>query len=311
MAVLRRQDLLARGLTPNEVRLLVANGDLERVRHGVLATAQPTRLTLEQQHTRLVLGTWAGLRPGAVLSHVSAAVLHELPVPRSSLSRVWITRPGRGGKSSQAVRLVRGDLSDDEVVRIGRIDVTSLLRTTVDLLSRLSFTDGVILADAAVRRGVNLAELVQALERSHIKGVLRARQAARFADGRSESAGESLSRVIMARGGLEIPELQFVIQGQHGTIARTDFAWQRHRTVGEFDGKIKYGVDPASADPTRALFAEKQREDRIRAEGWWPVRWVWADLAEPAVLCRRITRAFADADRFFGLGTRTLPGDPT
>jgi hypothetical protein len=41
--------------------------------------------------------------------------------------------------------------------------------------------------------------------------------------------------------------------------------------VGEFDGRVKYGQ---SAD----LWAEKQREDRLRALGLAVVRWVWADV---------------------------------
>ncbi len=38
------------------------------------------------------------------------------------------------------------------------------------------------------------------------------------------------------------PELQRVILDEHGKfVARVDFAWEQHRTVGEFDGPIKYG----------------------------------------------------------------------
>ena len=61
-------------------------------------------------------------------------------------------------------------------------------------------------------------------------------------DLRSESAGESMSRVRLIEEGLPRPELQYEIFGPGGgLLARVDFYWDEHKTVGEFDGKIKYG----------------------------------------------------------------------
>ncbi|NUQ31562.1 MAG: hypothetical protein HOP99_01850 [Dermatophilaceae bacterium] len=41
------------------------------------------------------------------------------------------------------------------------------------------------------------------------------------------------------------------------------------------------------------LFAEKQREDALRRDGWTVVRVVWADLDDPERLRRRILDALA------------------
>ena len=114
-------------------------------------------------------------------------------------------------------------------------------------------------------------------------------------DGRSESAGESVSRVRIISDGLPVPEPQVDIRTPVGTfVARVDFCWKEERTVGEFDGKIKYGrlLKPGQRIED-VVYEEKKREDAIRDLGWKVVRWLWEDLHRPGVLRDRLQRAFA------------------
>ena len=77
-------------------------------------------------------------------------------------------------------------------------------------------------------------------------------------------------------------------------VARVDFCWQKQRTIGEFDGKIKYGRMLKSGQSIEdVLFAEKRREDALRDLGWQIVRWLWADLYRRGVIRDRVLRAFA------------------
>jgi hypothetical protein len=104
-----------------------------------------------------------------------------------------------------------------------------------------------------------------------------------------------MSRITFSRIGIPMPEPQFEIVDRDGrSVARTDFGWESRRTVGEFDGKIKYGrpIGPGKK-PEDAVFREKIREDRIRDLGWEVVRWTWADLDEPRLLATRLQRAFS------------------
>ena len=113
------------------------------------------------------------------------------------------------------------------------------------------------------------------------------------ADGRSESVGESRSRVILHRWKLAPSALQFEVHSRDGVLlGRSDFAWEVDRLLGEFDGRVKYGrlLRPGQQSGD-AVFDEKRREDAIRDEDWGVVRWVWAELGRPDRLAARVRRA--------------------
>ena len=126
-------------------------------------------------------------------------------------------------------------------------------------------------------------------------GIRAARRVVEFLDVRSESPGESASRVRLVEEGLPRPELQHEIFGPDGRfIARVDFYWKDHKTVGEYDGKIKYGrlLKPGERIED-VIFSEKLREDAARDLGFQVVRWIWPDLYRAGLLRGRVLRAFA------------------
>ena len=93
-------------------------------------------------------------------------------------------------------------------------------------------------------------------------------------------------------------------------IGYTDFGWPQLRTVGEFDGQVKYGrlLRPGQ-EPGDAVFAEKLREDRLRDQGLSVVRWTWSDLARFAPVADRLRRALrplSGHDAHPGYAMRTL-----
>ena len=75
---------------------------------------------------------------------------------------------------------------------------------------------------------------------------------------------------------------------------RTDLYWEEFRTVGEFDGKAKYGrgLRPGQ-DPGEAVYREKRREDALRDLGLQVVRWTWDRLSPFDAPAERLRRAFA------------------
>jgi hypothetical protein len=237
------------------------------------------------------------IAPDAVVSHVSAAVLHGLPLWNAPMDRVHVTRDRRsGGRRSRFLHLHAAALDPDEVVLLGGVAVTSVARTIADLARLLPFEPAVVPADAALHRPlVTGAELAEAVERSsNRRGNGGARRVVAFADGRSESVGESRSRVGIARCGLPAPVPQWDVRSAAGVwLARVDFGWPELGTVGEFDGRVKYGrlLRPGQ-DAAEAVVEEKRREDALRDEELRVRRWMWDELDGVETVAHRLRRAF-------------------
>jgi len=295
-----RRDLLVAGFTADEVRQRLRSGELVGVRRGAYLPAGEFPTERVAHHVLLVRAALAELARDAVVSHVSAAVLHGLPIWATPLDRVQVTRSRRsGGRLAAALHVHAAPLDPDEVVVIGDVGVTSLARTVVDLARTLPFEQAVVIADAALyRRLVTRASLEQALARSVRRpGNPAARRVIAFADGRSESVGESRSRVAVHRAGLPAPVLQWEVRSGTGRVlGRVDFGWPELRTVGEFDGRVKYGrlLRPGQ-DPGDAVFEEKRREDALRDEDLRVTRWTWHDLDSFAPVAQRLRHAFRPA----------------
>ena len=293
------RSLLDQGYDYDDLRRLQRGGELFRVRRGAYAREDNHDQLVEEGHRRLVLGTAPQLRDGAVLSHGSAAVLHGLPVWPAAVERVHVTRHRRGNGVKRSIVHVHGaPLAPLEITLVDNMPVTSLRRTVLDLARTLPMTQAVAAGDRALALDLSRQELdagLLAMERW--PGVRAARRAVQFLDVRSESPGESVSRVRLVEEGLPRPEPQREIFGQDGRlIARVDFYWEEHRTVGEFDGKIKYGrlLKPGQRIED-VIFDEKVREDAVRDTGLQVVRWIWSDLHRAGVLRERVLRAFARA----------------
>jgi hypothetical protein len=282
--LLRRADAVADGYSDAELARRVRRGALLRLQRGTYVT-EPSSLPDEAtaRHCLSIAATVAELRVPAVVSHVSAAALHGLPLWDVRLSRIHILRtPPASGASNARLHLHVARADEEDLTAVDGLAVTSVSRTVVDVARVEPFEAGVVVADAALHlRLTSPAALRQCLARmGAVPGVRAAARVLDFAYGLSESVGESRSRVVLHRLGLPRPDLQVrVLRGDGSQIARCDFAWESRRTVGEFDGRIKYGrlLRPGQ-EPGDAVFEEKRREDEIREHAWEVARWTWGDL---------------------------------
>ena len=293
--------LLSQGYDPEELARMLRNGTMTRIRRGAYmrATDQDGDESTNAKHRRLILATVPQLDPRAVLSHGSAALLHGLPTWTEATARVHITRSRRGGARRRALVEVHGAPFDAaDLTLVDGLKVTSLNRTVLDLARTLPWEQAVAAGDRALALGLTRAELSDGLQRMRgWPGVGSARRTVGFLEVRSESAGESVSRVRIYEAGLPSPVPQMEIFDSSGRfVARVDFGWEEKRTIGEFDGKAKYGelLKPGQT-PRDAVVAEKWREDLLRDLGWRVVRWMWADLYQHGVIGDRLQRAIAQA----------------
>jgi hypothetical protein len=111
-------------------------------------------------------------------------------------------------------------------------------RTVVDLARSSDFRRAVVVADSALRIGrTSDPELHTVLEAcAGCRGIQLAKEVVAFADRLSESALESIARVVFRDCGLPPPELQAQIPCP-GVIYRVDFFWRQLRTIGELTAR--------------------------------------------------------------------------
>lgn len=294
----RYQELIAQGLSRSEIAGQVRRRERVRLRRGAFVDPAPPT-SPEAGHLDLIRATIPLLAAASVLSHASAAVLHDLPVPRQALKHVHVTRSS-GGRISRHTHRHEAPLPPDAVTEIRGFRVTSLARTVVDLGRWLAYADAVAVMDAALGRGLDRDDLDREVERARRRpGNQRARRAAAFADARSESPGESRSRVLMAQLGLPMPQLQREFVNAQGLVdARVDFDWEEFGACGEFDGQVKYGrLRQPGTTLEQTMIFEKEREERLRQHGCWTIRWKESFLHEPEAFRRLIKTGLANGIR--------------
>lgn len=299
--LLLRRNALAAGYTDDDLRRLRRRGELSTVARGAYVEVA-TALDAGARHRLQILACAERTRLDAAVSHQSAAIMHGLDLWSTPLDRVHVSRvaPARGHRSREMHCHVAAMVLE-EIVIVDDLLVTDVARTVVDLARTLPFEQALVAADSALHLGLTTPDLLAAAARSvaGTPGSLRAARVTEFADGRSESVGESRSRVLIARIGLPKPDLQVEVRNAAGElIARTDFGWLHRRVVGEFDGRTKYErlLKPGQR-PEDAVYAEKLREDAVRAEDLGVVRWTWPELDRPPTLGAKIVRSFEVADR--------------
>ncbi|MDQ3717388.1 MAG: hypothetical protein M3381_15460 [Actinomycetota bacterium] len=301
--LLLRSSAVAAGGTDDELARLRRRGLLQPLQRG--AYVPPDVLAeLDQagRHRLKIQAAVAALRRPAVISHTSAAILHGIPLWGAGLGPVQITRnPPSSSDRGARLRVHVARLEKNEICQVDGTPVTNVTRTLLDLGRTLSFESAVVATDFALHGGIATVPALAdaALDVRGIPGSLQASRVIAFANGASESVGESRSRVAIARLGLTAPTLQLaILDDSQRLIGVSDFGWSEDSVIGEFDGRVKYGrlLKPGQS-PGDAVFAEKRREDAIRDQGWEVVRWIWDDLATPGVIAQRIRRAQERARR--------------
>jgi hypothetical protein len=176
------------------------------------------------------------------------------------------------------------------------LDMCTPARVVVDIARRESFRSAVVVADGALRRGVDRADLEACARRMpRWPGVARARQVIRFADGRAEAPSESLMRVACLREQLPIPEPQVEVYLWGELLGRVDGMYREYLLALETDGAIKF-------EGKLVLPALLTRQEDIRYAGVDVLRTNWAETIKDTTLFGQRVR-----ERLRERGRRPLP----
>lgn len=241
----------------------------------------PALTDRRERHRLLIDAVLPDMAEDTVVSHQSAAVLYGATVWRAPLDRVCVTRNRRGGGRTRPYAKVHGS-PVDSAAEIDGLLVTTPARTVVDLALTLPFEAAVVAGDTLVGAfGLTTSELTTELSRAKCRhGIGQAKRVIALLDGRSQSVGESLSRIMIQHAGLPSPRSQGNVLTPDGRfVGRVDFYYEDSGVLCEFDGPLPYGrLLPQGHRVADTLRREQTRETYLRALGFQVVRWTWNDL---------------------------------
>lgn len=292
-----RSQMVRSGYTDSDIRAAHTRGTIERIRRGAFVSSDTLgRLTPESRHVLQVRATAAAAGTGLIVSHQSAAALHGYPLWSVDLKRVHLSTNRSSGGHKSGTRHVHANVFESiDVAEVNGVAVTTPDRTLSDLCRSVPFEVAVCIGDAALRsKSATVEGIYRALARSGRKGQAKVRRALGFCDARSESVGESRTRVWLHENTFPTPSLQVELYDESGRfIARCDLAFLMEGVILEFDGKVKYStyLKPGQS-ASDAVVMEKIREDELRSYGWLVVRVTWADLNDTRRLTEKLQRAF-------------------
>jgi hypothetical protein len=295
--VLLRRDAVANGVDDNALARLRRAGHIVRIRQGVYVLADQWRQASDaDRHLMLVQGVMALYDDRVAASHVSACLKQGGPSWGLPLARAHITNLfGLGDRRQARVVHHRGQCRVGDVTRLDDHWITAPPRTALDTASILDRDPAVCVLDDFVHRGLATPDDYQRIldQRTDSPDHLDLQTKVDLCDGRSESVGETRSRLLFRDQRLPTPVPQWEIFHPDGRLAgRSDFALPAHELLVEFDGASKYGRLRRPGESIEdVVMREKARENLLRElTGWMMIRLVWADLDDPARTADRIRR---------------------
>lgn len=293
-------------------RRRTTSGPLTRVFRGTYVTT-PVWLSLDEkdQHLAKLIATHEAAHTPPVFSHLTAAVLHKLPL-YGALPHAVHTIGSAASTEAQAPGIVRHRmmLAPEDTVEIAGIRCTSVERTLADLALTappevsLSALDGYLRREFRVKRLVDSGRLdewqadmqARLTALSGARGIRQARLVFALADPRKDSVLESISHLQLHRLGFEVA-LQVSVPSPTGRDYHIDFEFVGLNLLGECDGKEKYvnSLLRAGLSADEIVYREKRRHDWICGTTKKDlIRWGYPDAVTPLALARRL-RAFGVA----------------
>ena len=225
---------------------------------------------------------------GAVVSHLTAATMWELEIPkRPDDVRVHMTVSTGSAVRARADRAIhRCPLTPAEVTALDGIPITTPARTWRDLAGMLRRPALLAVTDQLLVEKCTYEDLECQLRlRPTGRGSACAREVLPLGDKRSESPMESWTRWLLHEAGLPMPDLQPDIADENGWfIGRADFVWRDRKVLVEFDGDHHRD--------RKSWVGDVRRQNALVAAGWTILRFTSADvLGRPAYVIATIRAA--------------------
>lgn len=276
--VISRRQALDAKLTPDVIRARAASGRWRRIYRGIYATFNGP-LTRDARLWAAVL--YAGT--GAVLSHETAAELHNLNDGQSPLIHVTVplerqVRALPGMMVHRSERLAEQDLK----VPAGQLPRTPVEETILDLASNTDNVDDVcaLVARAFARNLTSVQFMGYALaQRERQKWRAEISEFVTAAVGGAHSVLEfRYDRDVEKAHGLPLSRHQVSFKKKDGSRGYRDRVFEDWKLIIELDGDGAHPNDKWREDKRRDNAAAAHGEQSLRY-GWQDVRWHPCDTA--------------------------------
>lgn len=260
------------GLSARAVHHRTATGRLHRIHHAVYSLVPKQLLKREGLYMAAVLACGAG----AVLSHRSAAVLHELR--DWGATTIEVTVPARSRRKHEGVTVhCSTALTPVDVTVVNNIPCTSVHRTLLDLAD--------VVTQRQLERSFDQAELAEVLDLVTINDQLARNPTRRGAKavkavlrdhyiGRTPTWSENEELLLSITRALGIPDPEtnvVLVLDDGGPPIRADFIWREQRVVLEADSKKWHGS-------RQRMDIDRRRDQRLTAAGWKVIRTTWRQM---------------------------------
>jgi very-short-patch-repair endonuclease len=270
------QDLRHRPFTVEQARSAGLTQRRLRAR-DLMSPCTGVRVSATAEETLLLRVAAVGAVTGAVVSHISAALLWGFPLPLAcQTNEIHLTCPlGRRALRRKGVVGHQLDLEPAEIIPGRHVQCTSPLRTWFDLAGMLGHDDLVIAGDFLFRRRnplSSLAELDRFLSGKVGKpGCRNAMRARTLLRANTDSPKETEVRLLLRRHGLPEPAINVPLFDEAGRwIQDPDMSYDREKVAIQYDG-----AHHASAAQRRSdIF----RDEDAKEAGWRVVVLTQLDL---------------------------------
>lgn len=251
---------LGLGVAPDRLR----RGDLHVPFRGVRTAAVPRGVR------ELAFAYAQRMSPDQYFSHTTAAQLLGMRLPpgfAESTLHVTSIAPTRAPR----VLGVTGHQAKVSVATIdtGGMRVSSGVETWVQLASSLTVDDLIVMGDGLVCRRSPLSSMSSLEEAASTKGLTGAtklRKALTEIRPRTDSAPETVLRLLLVRSGFPQPAVNEPVFNAFGAlIAHGDLVYPQFRTIIEYDGR-------RHMDDERQFSIDIQRLDDLMEEDWRVIR---------------------------------------
>ena len=283
----------AEGCTRSTVARLVRSGRWHQICHGVYLVGWPGPRP-RWRELPVVTRVEAALAlhgPDAVVSHRSAAWLHQLPEPPGTDATVHLTLPpGRERHQLPGMALHLRRLRADDVTTLTAnaslapepMPCTTLEQTLADVLRTWGDWAAVSALDHALCQRLVDDSAPSVLEPRlwRQRGATDARRRLRLGDGRAQSPLETRIRLIAVAARIPPDELQLPVHDASGhLLGYGDLAWHRpdgRTLVVEADGRRWH-------EAPEAVLHDRRRANGFVGTGRIDmVRFVWDDTRRPS-----------------------------